>query len=44
LVNENMQPGSYTVTFDASHLPSGTYLYALESQGQRIVKKMVFLK
>ncbi len=44
LVNEHMQPGSYTVTFDASNLPSGTYLYALESQGQRQVKKMVFLK
>jgi hypothetical protein len=44
LVNEHMQPGSYIVTFDASRLPSGTYLYALESQGQRSIKKMVLLK
>jgi len=44
LLDEHMTAGTYTVTFDASHLPSGTYLYALEAQGQREVRKMLFLK
>jgi hypothetical protein len=29
LVNENLPPGSYEVTFDASGLPSGVYFYRL---------------
>ncbi|NOS86017.1 MAG: T9SS type A sorting domain-containing protein [Ignavibacteria bacterium] len=30
LVNEQMQPGSYTVNWDASNHPSGVYFYKLE--------------
>jgi hypothetical protein len=44
LVNENMAPGGYTVTFDASRLSSGTYIYTLISGGQRVSKKMVLMK
>jgi len=29
LVNEEKQPGRYSVTFDASNLPTGVYLYRL---------------
>jgi hypothetical protein len=44
LVNEHLSAGGYTVTFDASNLTSGTYLYVLESQGQREMKKMMLVK
>ncbi len=33
LVNRVEQPGSYTVTFDASRLPSGVYFYRLQESG-----------
>jgi hypothetical protein len=44
LVNEHLSAGGYTVTFDAANLTSGTYLYILESQGQRVMKKMMLVK
>jgi hypothetical protein len=44
LVNEIKEPGKYEVTFDASHLSSGIYLYRMESQNFREVKKLVFMK
>lgn len=44
LVNENQNPGSYTVEFDAGNLPSGIYYYRLSSSGFSVTKKMVVLK
>lgn len=44
LINEHLTAGGYTVTFDATNLPSGTYLYVLESAGQRLMKRMVLIK
>lgn len=44
LLDETMTPGEYRADFDASNLPSGTYLYVLSSQGQRMSRTMVLLK
>ncbi len=44
LVNEVMQPGYYTVDFDASHLASGVYFYKLESGSFSEVKRMMLIK
>mgnify|MGYP005844950041 CR=1 FL=1 len=41
LVNECMQPGAHTVRFDASGLSSGIYLYQLETEYERSVRKMI---
>jgi len=44
LVNETLTPGAYTTKFDATNLPSGTYIYVLTSGGYRLTNKMVLLK
>lgn len=44
LVNGNVEPGQYDVTFDASDLPSGIYLYKLQSNNSVQTKKMMLLK
>ena len=44
LVNEQLQPGSYEVTFDGSDLPSGVYFYRLTTEGFSETKKMVIMK
>lgn len=44
LVNEVQTPGTYQVTFDASHLSSGVYFYRLQAGDYTEVKKMMFLK
>ena len=44
LVNGKMPMGTYTVTFDASKLASGTYVYVLKANGAYITKKMTLLK
>jgi hypothetical protein len=44
LVNENQSPGTYKVTFDASQLTSGTYLYSLTANGTTITKKLMLVK
>jgi Zinc carboxypeptidase/Secretion system C-terminal sorting domain/Carboxypeptidase regulatory-like domain len=44
LVNEYQQPGSHTVSFDASKLASGIYFYWLQVDGFVSIKKMLFLK
>jgi hypothetical protein len=44
LVNEEKAAGSYSLTFDASKLASGIYLYRLRVNGFSDMKKMVVLK
>jgi hypothetical protein len=41
LVNEQQEAGSYSVTFDASNLPSGAYIYRLQTS--EFVKNMKML-
>ncbi len=44
LVDDNLKAGRYTITFDASSLPSGIYIYTLTSGESQISKKMMFVK
>jgi hypothetical protein len=44
LVNSNKVPGNYSVSFDASGLSSGLYLYQLKAGGYSITKKMLVAK
>ncbi len=44
LVDAKQQANTYRVTFDASKLASGTYLYRLETPHQTITKTMVLIK
>jgi len=44
LKNENMNAGSYDVSFDAVSLPSGMYLYKIETEQFTSVRKMMLMK
>ena len=44
LVNENKQPGSYQVQFEASELTSGIYFYTLSAGEFYQTKKLILLK
>jgi hypothetical protein len=44
LLNGYMPFGEHHVTFDASGLPSGIYLYRLDSGGESVVGKMMLMK
>lgn len=44
LVNEEQNPGTYKVLFNAKDLASGVYLYVLNSDNYSLTKKMVLLK
>ncbi len=44
LVNSFMNAGNYKVTFNASNLPSGMYLYRIQSENFTQVKKMLLTK
>ena len=44
LVNENLQPGKYSVDFNASKLSNGIYFYKLASDNFVQVKKMILIK
>jgi len=44
LVNEERNPGWYSVKVDASTLSSGTYFYRLETHSQTITRRMVLVK
>ncbi|MCW8813213.1 MAG: T9SS type A sorting domain-containing protein [Chlorobium sp.] len=44
LVNGFTQAGSFDVTFNASNLPSGVYIYKLQSANSIQTKKMLLLK
>lgn len=44
LVNENKPAGSYEIVFNASQLPSGLYMYKIQSGDFTDVKKMLLTK
>ncbi len=44
LVDDGMAAGRYRVDFDASELPSGTYVSVLSSAGRRQARSMVLLR
>lgn len=44
LVNENKPEGNYEVEFNASQLPSGMYIYKIQSGSFTDVKKMILTK
>ncbi|MEX2632568.1 MAG: T9SS type A sorting domain-containing protein [Balneolales bacterium] len=44
LVSEPLQAGSHTITFDASHLPSGVYIYQLTHNNESTVRKLTLVK
>jgi len=44
LVNEIKEAGSYSVTFNATNLPSGIYFYTLTSGNYSSTKKLLLLK
>jgi len=44
LVNEKRDAGTYTLRFDARSLPSGIYLYKLQSAGHTLTKRMTLMK
>jgi hypothetical protein len=44
LLDESRAAGTYSVRFDASLYPTGTYFYRLESAGRSLVKKMTLVK
>jgi plastocyanin len=44
LIHAPLTAGSHTVSFDASALPTGVYIYRLAADGQTVQKKMMLLK
>jgi len=44
LVDDNLAAGSHTVTWDASKLPTGIYLYQLQAGDYHAVRKLLYLK
>jgi photosystem II stability/assembly factor-like uncharacterized protein len=44
VVNQRLTPGMYTVNFDASSLPSGTYFYRITAGNFTETKKMALIK
>lgn len=44
LVNEAKEAGNYSITFNASELPSGIYFYTLTSGNFKSTKKLILLK
>ena len=44
LINKQLPPGNYKVTFDAKNLSSGVYFYRLETKSSSITKKMLYLE
>ena len=44
LVNDNLSPGTYETTWDASALPSGIYFYRLQTKDFSGSKRMILVK
>jgi hypothetical protein len=39
LINSEMEPGSYTIRFDGTGLPSGIYYYRMKSGLEKVISK-----
>ncbi len=44
LVNDNMQMGHHTISFDASHLATGMYIYTITDGQQMMSRRMLLVK
>lgn len=44
LVNEEKEAGSYQISFNASHLPSGIYIYTINARSYSQTRKMLLMK
>jgi hypothetical protein len=44
LVNDYKEAGEYGVTFDASELPSGVYMYSMTANGTKLSRRMTLTK
>jgi hypothetical protein len=44
LVNENLKPGTYRASWDASNYPSGIYFYTLTTENYTKTRKMILTK
>ncbi|HEY3250106.1 MAG TPA: T9SS type A sorting domain-containing protein [Ignavibacteria bacterium] len=44
LVNKNLQPGTYEITFDGKNLSSGVYFYRLNLEKYSEIRKMILVK
>ncbi|MXZ04613.1 MAG: T9SS type A sorting domain-containing protein [Rhodothermaceae bacterium] len=44
LVDDQKSAGTFRVQFDANYLPSGLYLYRLNTQTESLTRKMTLLK
>ena len=44
IVNEELQPGTYNMTWNASSMPSGVYFYRLQAGIFTDMKKMILMK
>lgn len=44
LVNSEVEPGNYSVSFNAANLNSGVYFYRFASNSMNTVKKMILMK
>jgi hypothetical protein len=44
LVNEKLNPGEYEVNFNALNLPSGTYIYKLQTDSYSEARRMLLIK
>lgn len=44
LVNDNLNAGTYDVTFDGSSFPSGVYFYRLQTERIHLTQKMILIK
>ena len=44
LISGRVSEGEHTVNFDASNMPSGTYMYVLESGSTRLIRQLILAK
>ena len=44
LVNENLQAGKHTITWDAGNLPSGVYYYKLQTEKFTETRKLMLTR
>ncbi len=44
LVNERLQPGTYSTQWDASNYTSGVYFYKMQTESFTETKRMILIK